>query len=100
MMKPAPTPDPFLDVALAHHALGRPVIPVQADKRPACEAWGHWRYETQTERRGARVESGVGRRLQGLGLESGPLPKIRAATLPQVPRSSGGAYRSLAENRA
>jgi hypothetical protein len=41
--------DELLDAALAHHALGRPVIPVHQDKRPACPAWGQWRFRAQTE---------------------------------------------------
>ncbi len=39
----------LLEAALAYHALGRPVIPVKADKTPACQEWGLWRFKPQTE---------------------------------------------------
>jgi hypothetical protein len=59
----------LLDAALSYHALGRPVIPVQADKRPACEAWGRWRYEAQTE---SEVQELFSRPVHGLALLTWP----------------------------
>lgn len=59
----------LLEAALGHHALGRPVIPVQPDKRPACEAWGHWRYERQSE---AKVRKLFARPAHGIALLTWP----------------------------
>jgi hypothetical protein len=72
-MTAAPHEADLSAAALAYHAAGLPVVPVDAEKRPTCPQWKPWQSRPQTE---AEVRELFSRPAHGLALLTWPASEL------------------------